>query len=157
MSHISGLTFAQSFNREMTVQQNRLVDEMTSLSRRDPTEWLTRCKFIIDGKLNTMEQSFEAKSPLGRLLAEHRERVLAIAHEHRVASVHVFGSVARGEDTPDSDIDFLVEFLPPLNLLTRIGLIDDLESELGVSVDVSTPAGLKQRCRSAILAESRVL
>jgi hypothetical protein len=104
-----------------------------------------------------MEQTFEAKSPLGRLLVEHRERVLAIAREHRAANVQVFGSVARGDDTPDSDIDLLVEFLPPLNLLTRIGLIDDLENELGVSVDVSTPTGLKKRCRSAILAESRVL
>ena len=116
-----------------------------------------RLKFILDGKIVVMGQTFEAKSPLGRLLVEHRERVLAIAHEHRAASVQVFGSVARGEDTPDSDIDFLVEFLPPLNLLTRIGLIDDLEAELGVSVDVSTPAGLKKRCRSEILAESRVL
>ena len=104
-----------------------------------------------------MEQTFEAKSPLGRLLVEHRERVLAIAREHRATNVQVFGSVARGDDTPDSDIDLLVEFLPPLNLLTRIGLIDDLENELGVSVDVSTPTGLKKRCRSAILAESRVL
>lgn len=104
-----------------------------------------------------MGQTFEAKSPLGRLLVEHRERVLALAREHHAANVQVFGSVARGDDTPDSDIDLLVEFLPPLNLLTRIGLIDDLETELGVSVDVSTPAGLKKRCRSAILAESRVL
>ncbi len=111
----------------------------------------------MDGKLVLMEQTFEAKSPLGHLLVEHRGRVLAIAHEHRASNVQVFGSVARGEDTPDSDIDFLVEFLPPLNLLTRIGLIDDLESELGIPVDVSTPAGLKKRCRNAILAESRVL
>jgi predicted nucleotidyltransferase len=104
-----------------------------------------------------MEKAFEAKSPLGHLLVEHRERVLAIAREHHAANVHVFGSVARGDDTPDSDIDLLVEFLPPLNLLTRIGLIDDLEIELGVPVDVSTPGGLKKRCRNAILAESRVL
>ena len=110
-----------------------------------------------DGKLIFMKQTFEARSPLGRLLAEHRERVLAIAHEHRAANVHVFGSVARGDDTSASDIDFLVEFLPPFNLLTRVGLIVELENELGVSVDVSTPTGLKQRCRSAILAESRVL
>lgn len=112
---------------------------------------------ILDGKLVFMEQVFEAKSPLGRLLVEHRERVLAIAHEHHAANVHVFGSVARGDDTSNSDIDFLVEFLPPLNLLTRVDLIDELANELGVSVDVSTPNGLKKRCRSAILAESRVL
>ena len=137
----------------------------TIRDRQGPLFWnrsclqylLTRFDFILDGKLVFMEQTFEAKSPLGRLLVEHRERVLAIAREHRAANVQVFGSVARGDDTPDSDIDLLVEFLPPLNLLTRIGLIDDLENELGVSVDVSTPTGLKQRCRSEILAESRVL
>jgi hypothetical protein len=111
----------------------------------------------LDGKLLNVEQTFEAKSPLGRLLVEHRERILAIAREHRATNIHVFGSVARGDDTPESDVDLLVEFLPPLSLLTRVGLIDDLESELGVSVDVSTPAGLKKRCRSAVLAESRVL
>ena len=122
-----------------------------------PSVFSTRFNYILDGKLVLMVQTFEAKSPLGHLLVEHRERVLAIAHEHRAANVQVFGSVARGDDTPESDIDFLVEFLPPLNLLTRIGLIDDLEIELGVSVDVSTPTGLKKRCRSEILAESRVL
>ena len=104
-----------------------------------------------------MEQTFEAKSPLGQLLVEHRERILAIAREHRATNVQVFGSVARGDDTPGSDVDLLVEFLPPLSLLTRVGLIEDLESELGVSVDVSTPTGLKKRCRSAVLAESRAL
>jgi predicted nucleotidyltransferase len=104
-----------------------------------------------------MQQTFEAKSPLGRLLVEHRERILAIAGEHRATNVQVFGSVVRGEDTPRSDLDLLVEFLPPLNLLTRFALIDDLERELGVSVDVSTPAGLKKRCRGSVLAESRVL
>jgi predicted nucleotidyltransferase len=110
-----------------------------------------------NGKLLAVEQNFEAKSPLGRLLVEHRERILAIAREHRATNVHVFGSVARGDDTPESDVDFLVEFLPPFSLLSRVGLIDDLESELGVSVDVSTPAGLKKRCRGAVLEESRVL
>jgi predicted nucleotidyltransferase len=104
-----------------------------------------------------MKRTFEAKSPLGHLLVEHRERILAIAHEHRAANVQVFGSVARGDNNPDSDIDLLVDFLPPLNLLTRVGLIDDLEAELGVPVDVSTPAGLKKRCRGEILAESLVL
>ena len=104
-----------------------------------------------------MTQVFEATSPLGRLLVEHRERVLGIVREHHAANVQVFGSVARGDDTSDSDIDLLVEFLPPLNLLTRVSLIDELENELGVSVDVSTPTGLKKRCRNAILAESRVL
>jgi hypothetical protein len=59
--------------------------------------------------------------------------------------------------TDKSDVDLLVEFLIPLSLLTRIGLINDLESELGVLVDVSTPTGLKKRCRSAVLAESRAL
>jgi uncharacterized protein len=108
-------------------------------------------------KLLNVEQSFEAKSPLGQLLVEHREQILAIAHEHRAMNVQVFGSVARGGDKPGSDVDLLVEFLPPLSLLTRVGLIEDLKSELGVSVDVSTPAGLKKRYRSAVLAESRAL
>ena len=45
-------------------------------------------------------------------LLKHREQVLTIASKHGAFNVRIFGSVARGEDTPESDIDFLVDYDP---------------------------------------------
>jgi hypothetical protein len=45
-------------------------------------------------------------------LQEKREQVLAVAAKHGAFNVRVFGSVARGEDTPESDIDFLIDYDP---------------------------------------------
>ena len=65
----------------------------------------------------------------------------------------VFGSVARGEDTPESDVDFLVEFEEGRTLLDLSGLRLDLIDLLDRDVDVATPASLHPRLRDQILAE----
>ena len=54
---------------------------------------------------------------LARLLQEKREDILRIAEKHGAFNVRVFGSVARGEAGPDSDVDFLVELEPTRSLL----------------------------------------
>lgn len=68
-----------------------------------------------------------------------------IARRHRARSVSVFGSVARGEDRPGSDIDFLVEFEPGASLLDLMAIQDDLEALFACSVDVVSAGGLKDR------------
>lgn len=68
-----------------------------------------------------------------------------IARRHRARSVSVFGSVARGEDRPGSDIDFLVEFEPGASLLDLMAIQDDLETLFACSVDVVSAGGLKDR------------
>ena len=60
-------------------------------------------------------------------------------------AVSVFGSVARGDDRPDSDIDFLVEFEAEASLLDLMAIQDDLEALLNCSVDVVSLGGLKER------------
>ena len=65
----------------------------------------------------------------------------------------VFGSVARGEDTPESDVDFLVEFEDGRTLLDLSGLRLDLIELLQRDVDVATPASLHPRLRDQILSE----
>jgi uncharacterized protein len=75
----------------------------------------------------------------------HRDEIRAIASRHRALSVSVFGSVARGDDGPDSDIDFLVEFAPGASLLDLMRIQDDLESLLGGRIDVVSAGGLKDR------------
>lgn len=74
-----------------------------------------------------------------------RAEILRIASMHRARSIAVFGSIARGDATPDSDVDFLVEFEPGSSLLDLIHLTDDLTALLGRSVDVVSAGGLKPR------------
>ena len=57
----------------------------------------------------------------------------------------LFGSVARGDDTPESDIDFLVEFQKGSSLFDLMDLQEALEQLLGASVDVVSVGGLKDR------------
>ncbi|MCB1268626.1 MAG: nucleotidyltransferase family protein [Microthrixaceae bacterium] len=64
---------------------------------------------------------------------------------HRGRSVALFGSVARGDDTPESDIDFLVEFEPGSSLFDLMDLQEALGQLLGVPVDVVSVGGLKDR------------
>jgi predicted nucleotidyltransferase len=78
-------------------------------------------------------------------VAQQREEIHAIAGRHRARSISVFGSVARGEDRPDSDADFLVEFEPGASLLDLMGIQDELEALLGCPVDVLSVGGLKDR------------
>jgi predicted nucleotidyltransferase len=87
-------------------------------------------------------------------LRSKRQQVLQIAHQHGAYDVRVFGSVARGEAQPDSDIDFLVEMEPGRSLLDLGGLVMELQHLLGRSVDVVTERGLKARIRARVLAEA---
>ena len=78
---------------------------------------------------------------------------MAIAARHHASRVRLFGSVARGEDKPDSDIDLLVDFEQESSLFDLMRLSRELEELLGRAVDVVSVGGLKSRDR-AILAES---
>jgi predicted nucleotidyltransferase len=80
-----------------------------------------------------------------------REQVLRLATAHGAHRVRVFGSAARGEAGPDSDIDFLVEFESGRGLLDLVGLIDDLRVLLGRNVDVAEPEGLHWTIRERVL------
>ena len=79
------------------------------------------------------------------VVRERREEILSAARRRRASRVRVFGSVARGEARPDSDIDFLVDFEPDASLLDQVGLIQDLQELLGVGVDVISTGGLHPR------------
>jgi uncharacterized protein len=70
------------------------------------------------------------------------------------SNVRIFGSVARSEARPDSDIDFLVRLEDQRSLLDLVGLWQDLEELLGCKVDVVTERGLKERMRERVLREA---
>ena len=92
--------------------------------------------------------------PLRKLVDERRDEIKAIVARHRGRSVAVFGSVARGDDGPQSDLDFLVEFEPGVRPFELLALGADLEEALGVRVDVGTPSSLRPRIRDEVLAEA---
>jgi predicted nucleotidyltransferase len=92
-------------------------------------------------------------SPLRGLISARREQVMAVAARHHANRVRIFGSVARGDDRPDSDIDLLVDFAPDSSLFDLMRMARELEELLGHPVDVVSTGGLKDRDRH-ILAES---
>jgi uncharacterized protein len=91
------------------------------------------------------------------LRARHRERILAFGQNRGASNIRVFGSIARGEQRADSDVDFLVDFEPGRSLLDLTGLWLALESELGCKVDVVSSRGLNPRIAPEILREAVTL
>jgi uncharacterized protein len=87
-------------------------------------------------------------------LIELRETIQAAAAASGARDVRVFGSVARGEEARDSDVDLLVRLEPGRTLLDLARLEVRLENLLGRHVDVVTEAGLREPLRSTALREA---
>jgi hypothetical protein len=83
-----------------------------------------------------------------------REQILQIASRHGASNLRIFGSVARGDADPKSDVDFLINLEPGRSLLDHAALLLDLEKLLGCKVDVVTERGLKERIRERVLRET---
>ena len=92
-----------------------------------------------------------------RLLKEKREKILNIASRHGARNVRIFGSVARGEAGPDSDVDVLIDLEPGRSLFDHAALLLELEALLGCKVDVVTERGLRARIRDRVLQEAVAL
>jgi predicted nucleotidyltransferase len=87
-------------------------------------------------------------------LLSKRQEILKIAARHGVRTIRVFGSYSRGEASPHSDVDFLVEAGEGRSPFFPGGLIADLEDLLGQSVDVVEPEGLHWSIKAQVLAEA---
>jgi hypothetical protein len=93
-------------------------------------------------------------SDIAASLQAHRNDILSAAARHGAHAIRVFGSVARGQSTDASDVDFLVEMGEDSTLLDRAALMLELRSILGCDVDVVTERSLKPRVRAGILREA---
>lgn len=90
-------------------------------------------------------------------LARSHATIRETVARFRVTNPRVFGSVLHGGDTDASDLDLLVDALPGTTLLDLGGLQDELETTLGVRVDVRTPGDLPDAIRERVLAEAKPL
>ena len=85
-----------------------------------------------------------------RILAEHRDEIAGFG----VKSLSLFGSVARDEAGPESDVDVLAEFARPVGIFEFLDVQEYLEGILGRKVHLATPGGLHRRLRDRILREA---
>jgi predicted nucleotidyltransferase/DNA-binding XRE family transcriptional regulator len=90
----------------------------------------------------------QLSGPVGRRLRARRREVVAAAAAHGVTNLRVFGSVARGEDRPDSDVDLLAELPAGMGLFGLGQVQAELEAILGARVDLVSAQDLKPGVRS---------
>jgi predicted nucleotidyltransferase/DNA-binding XRE family transcriptional regulator len=93
-------------------------------------------------------------TPLGRRLRRHRKALVAAVESAGASNLRVFGSVARGEDGPDSDVDLLVDLPEGTSLFAVLALEGTLERILKVHVDLAPVTSLKPRVRAEALADA---
>jgi predicted nucleotidyltransferase len=91
------------------------------------------------------------------VLPVHRETIRQLVLEAGMSNPRVFGSVVRGEDNEESDLDILVDPGPGTSLMTLVRVQDELAKTTGVKIDLLTPGDLHPRFREKALAEAASL
>lgn len=91
---------------------------------------------------------FQSKTVLGRRLADHRRQILHILGTNGMRNVRVFGSVARQEDGPDSDVDLLADVPQGLSLFALARIEQEISQILQTPVDIVPERGLRSNVAS---------
>ena len=100
----------------------------------------------------------EAKLGLREVIGDKRDEILRLAAKHGASNVRIFGSVARGEATAESDVDFLVDWdLSRISAWGGVGLNLDLEALLGRRIDITTVDSLHPLIRDQVLRDAITL
>lgn len=95
-------------------------------------------------KIYTLEE-------IKKLIYKHKEE---LERDYNAVNFFIFGSYARGEQTPNSDIDFLVEFKKPVGLMKHAGLKFFLEELFSKKIDIGTPNSLKKLIKQKVMKEA---
>ena len=90
-----------------------------------------------------------------KALALNRAAIRQVVESHRAMNARVFGSVLRGQDVDNSDLDILIDPTPETTLMDVASIQVELQRLLGVSVDVLTPRALPDAFRNQVLAEAQ--
>jgi predicted nucleotidyltransferase/DNA-binding XRE family transcriptional regulator len=111
--------------------------------------------FDLDVRVRRRRRGLERLSgPLGRRVRRHRSDIVAVAAKHGITNVHVFGSVARGQDRPDSDIDLMADVPTNLGLIGLGRVIEELEGLLQAPIDLLPAASLKPKVAARATADA---
>jgi predicted nucleotidyltransferase len=86
-----------------------------------------------------------------------RAKILPVLQPYGVTRVALFGSVARGEETPESDIDILVRFTKPIGLFKWVALEEELSKRLGRKADLVSERALSKYIRPYVKKEQVIL
>lgn len=146
----AGLTQAELAARAGITQS---VVSAYEAGRREPA--LSTLARLVDATGATLRLSVEPPRPLpatarGQAIHRSRRRMREVAARHGATNLRLFGSTARGEDGPDSDIDLLVHLDRPLGLIGLARLQRELEEVLDAPVDLVPDDGLKPDVRAAV-------
>jgi predicted nucleotidyltransferase/DNA-binding XRE family transcriptional regulator len=106
--------------------------------------------FIIRVPTNSYQHPTLPDSAQTRALVKHRQQILDLVAEHHASNVRIFGSVARGEARPDSDIDILVDFEKGATLFDLSGLTERLRELLHFPIDLGDPKSLKPHVQPSV-------
>lgn len=97
---------------------------------------------------------FVPTSRLGYLLAGHRDAILRVARQRRLTNLRVFGSVARGGDGPDSDVDLMADLPQGMGLIGLSKVATELSDVLGAQVDLVPARSLKANVRPSVTRDA---
>lgn len=130
-------------------------DVRDALARRAAHEGVTISELARGVLTSAADERAPARlsGPLGRRLRQRRREVLAAAAAHGITNVRVFGSVARGDDRPDSDIDLLADLPDGLGLVGLGQARSDLERILDARVDLVPATDLKPDVAARAIAD----
>jgi len=90
---------------------------------------------------------------MGQRIRQHRRAILAAAEKYQVTNLRVFGGVARGEDSLQSDVDIVAEFLPTVGLIALGSLEREIATILNCRVDLVPLVGLRPQVLALVEAE----
>lgn len=90
-------------------------------------------------------------------IMRHKDSIRRIVALHKGDNPRLFGSVAKGQQTHDSDVDLLVDTLPGATMLDIVRMEQHLQRELGLLFEVNTPAGLPRKWRDEVLERAVAL
>ena len=106
--------------------------------------------FIIRVPITNYQHPTLPDSAQTRALVKHRQQILDLVAQYHASNVRIFGSVARGEASPDSDIDILVDFGPNTGLFSIVALQESLSKLLHFPIDLGDPKSLKPHVQPSV-------
>jgi predicted nucleotidyltransferase len=154
---MAGLSQAELARRAGVTQS--VVSAYESAARQPSLPMLDRLVSAtgLELELRVHRRASRLKGPIGERLWACRNRVKRLAADRGLSNLRVFGSVARGEETEDSDLDLLVDVAPGVGLIGLARAQHDLEKLVGVPVDLIPASDLKPGVAASVLVTAMPL